>query len=74
LRKNNKDYNETTPKGIIMTWKAKLKKAWDEHPLEVIIVGTVVVNTAAKLIDAWSAAQGRKAYARQVNYRVNTRR
>jgi hypothetical protein len=50
---------------------ANLKKKFEEHPVEVIAVCSVAVVAAAKLIDALSAAQGRRAYAKQVNYRVN---
>jgi hypothetical protein len=52
-------------------WKDKLKMYWDENPLAVITVGALAVTAAAKLIDAMSAAQGRRAYAKQVDYRVN---
>lgn len=54
-------------------WKVKLKKAWDENPLAVIGIGALAVTAAAKLIDAMSAAQGRRAYAKQVDYRIMTR-
>ena len=57
-----------------MTWKDKLKQQWNENPLAVIAIGAIAAQAAAKLIDAFSAAKGRNAYARQVNYRVNTRR
>ncbi len=52
-------------------WKDKLKKAWDENPLAVIGVGVLAVTATAKIIDSVSAAQGRRAYARQVDYRVS---
>lgn len=51
-------------------WKTKLKKHWDENPLVVIAVAVGAVSAVAKLIDALSAAQGRRAYAKQVDYRV----
>lgn len=51
-------------------WKLKLKKAWDENPVAVIAVGALAVTATAKLIDAMSAAQGRRAYARQVDYKI----
>lgn len=57
-----------------MNWKDKIKQQWNENPLAVIGVGALAVTAASKLIDAWSAAKGRNAYAKQVNYRVNTRR
>jgi len=50
--------------------KDKLKKYWDENPVEFIVVASLAATAAAKLIDAMSAAQGRRAYSRQVNYRV----
>lgn len=53
-----------------MTWKEKLKKQWDENPLAVIAIGALAVTAAAKLVDAASAAQGRRAYARQIDYRI----
>ena len=56
-----------------MTWKDKLKKAWDDNPLMVIGIGVVAVTAAAKLIDSVSVAQGRRAYARQVDYRINSK-
>ena len=55
-------------------WKDKLKKAWDENPLAVVAVGAFALGAVAKTIDAVSAAQGRRAYAKQVDYRVKTRR
>jgi hypothetical protein len=48
----------------------KLKKYWNENPMEFIAVSALAVTAAAKLIDAMSAAQGRRAYAQQVKYRV----
>lgn len=51
-------------------WKDELKKEWDSNPLSVLTVGALVVSAAAKLIDARSKSKGRRAYAKQVNYRV----
>jgi len=56
-----------------MTWKDKLKAAWDDNPLQVILIGAFAATAAAKIVDAASAAQGRRAYAKQVDYRVNNR-
>ena len=70
-RKINTASNENPQKGNEMNnWKTKLKQAWNENPLLVISVGASVVYATAKIIDATSAAQGRRAYAKQVNYRV----
>lgn len=47
----------------------KLKQKWNDKPIEVLIVGALVVTAAAKLIDAVSIAQGRRALATQRNIR-----
>ena len=52
---------------------ADLKRQWEENPMQVILVGSVAATAAAKLIDAWSGRQGRKAYARQVDLRAKGR-
>jgi hypothetical protein len=57
-----------------MTWKEKLKRQWDENPMLVITVVTFALTGAAKFIDAWSAAKGRNAYARQIDYKISNRR
>lgn len=51
-------------------WKDRLKKEWNENPLQVIAIGALAATAVAKLLDSMSAAQGRRAYAKQVNYRV----
>lgn len=55
------------------TWKDKLRRQWNEHPMECIMVAAVAATAAAKLVDAMSAAQGRRAYAKQVELRANGR-
>ncbi|MET0785850.1 MAG: hypothetical protein ABWY25_04030 [Paenisporosarcina sp.] len=52
----------------------KVKKAWDENPIAVVAVGALAATAAAKLIDAMSAAQGRRAYARQIDYKISHKR
>lgn len=52
----------------------RLKKKFDENPIEVIAVGAAATIAVAKLIDALSAAQGRRAYAQQVKYSTRHRR
>ena len=47
-----------------------LKHQFEQNPAAVIGVGAAAIAAIAKLIDATSAAQGRRAYAKQVNYRV----
>lgn len=51
----------------------KIKRKFEEDPFTVIIIGSLAVTATAKLIDSLSAAQGRRAYARQVDYRVTKR-
>lgn len=55
-------------------WKDKLKKAFDENPVAVIGVGAFAVASLAKLIDAMSAAQGRRAYARQIDFKIHKKK
>jgi hypothetical protein len=54
-------------------WKEKIAKAWNDQPLTVIAIGAVAVTAVAKLIDATSAAQGRRAYAKQIDYKISRR-
>lgn len=51
----------------------KLKQKFNEDPITFIVVASLAVASTAKLIDALSAAQGRRAYAKQINYKVNRR-
>lgn len=51
-------------------WKRKLQRQFEENPVAVIMVAAMALTATAKIIDAVSAAQGRRAYAKQVNYRV----
>jgi hypothetical protein len=54
-------------------WNDKLKEVWDENPLGVMLVGGFVTSSAAMLINALSAARSRRAYARQIDYKVKRR-
>ncbi len=51
----------------------KIKQKFNEDPLQVIMIGALAATAAAKLLDAMSAAQGRRAYARQIDYKINHR-
>jgi hypothetical protein len=44
----------------------KLKQLWNDKPAEFIVVMSAAAIAAVKVIDAVSAAQGRRAYAQQV--------
>lgn len=57
-----------------MTWQEKLKEQWDENPITVIGVGALAITAVAKLIDAVSASKGRRAYARQIDYKIRNRK
>ena len=50
----------------------KLLRKWEEEPVQMIVVTGFAVTATAKLIDSVSAAQGRRAYARQVNHKIKT--
>lgn len=52
------------------TWKDKLKRRWNEDPVQCIVIGSFAAVAVAKLVDALSAAQGRRAYARQIDYKI----
>lgn len=49
----------------------KLKAEFEANPLQTIAVCALAVTAASKLLDSMSAAQGRRAYAKQVDYRVS---
>ena len=49
----------------------KLKQKFNEDPILVVVVGSLAATAAAKLIDSLSAAQGRRAYAKQVRFRIS---
>jgi hypothetical protein len=55
-----------------MNWKDRLKQAWNENPLQVIATGAMAVTAAALLVDAASKAKSRRAYSKQVEYRIMT--
>lgn len=44
------------------------------HPMETLAVVVTVISTLPKMIDSVSAAQGRRAYAKQVKYSTRRRR
>lgn len=51
-----------------------MKQQWNENPLGVVAVVAAALSGAAAVVNATSAAQGRRAYAKQVNYRVKNGR
>jgi hypothetical protein len=55
-------------------WKDRLKEEWDRNPLQVMTVGALAATAAAKVLDTLSAAQGRRAYAKDVDRRVRNQR
>ncbi len=66
-----------TRESIKKSWKKgvdKIRETWEENPVLVIGVTAAALTAAAKFIDAVSSARSRRAYARQVDFRVNPRR
>ena len=51
----------------------KIKRKWEEEPLQVIVIATFAVTALTKLIDVTSQASSRRAYAKQIDYRVKRR-
>ena len=47
-----------------------LKRQAEENPLMALGVAAALITSIAKLMDANSAAQGRRAYAKQVDLRA----
>lgn len=52
----------------------KLEKAWNDNPLLVIGVATGAAMSIAKIVEAVSSVQGRRAYAKQVNMKARNRK
>ena len=57
-----------------MSWKTQLKEYWEKEPLTVVAVASGAVMAATGVLNALSAAKGRRAYAKQVNYRVKNQK
>lgn len=55
-------------------WQDRLKQEWNDNPLQVIAIVALAAGAVAKVVDSMSAASGRRAYAKQVNYRVKHRK
>jgi hypothetical protein len=47
----------------------RIKQAWEENPLAVIVVASGAVLATAKLIDSVTAAQNAKSWKKEVNRR-----
>ena len=52
----------------------KLQQKFNEDPIVVIVVGSLALGAVAKVLDSASAAQGRRAYAKQIDYKINHQR
>lgn len=50
-------------------WLQNLKKAFNENPIQVIIVGSAAAYSAAALINAVAGVKSRNAYAKQIKLR-----
>jgi hypothetical protein len=49
---------------------SNLKAQAEANPIAALMVGALVFKATSQLIDAQSAASGRRAYAKQVDYRI----
>jgi hypothetical protein len=47
-----------------------LKHQAEANPLMALIIGTALLNGAARFVDASGAAVGRRAYARQIDNKI----
>lgn len=47
----------------------KLKKAWEENPLSVILVGSLAATAAAKLLEASNNRTNARAWEKEVDRR-----
>ena len=48
----------------------KIKQAWDDNPIGVLIVGAFVATAASKVLDARSSARNSRAWQREVDRRI----
>lgn len=55
-------------------WYDQIKKQFDENPAQTVMVAALATTALAKLIDAVSVSKGRRAYARQIDYKIRQRR
>lgn len=47
----------------------KLKRTWEDNPMQCLIVGALVATAAAKFIDASANAASRRTWAKEVDRR-----
>jgi hypothetical protein len=48
----------------------RLKQAWNENPMQVLIVGSLVVTATAKLLDASTSRANSRAWNMEVQRRM----
>jgi hypothetical protein len=51
-----------------------LKRQAEENPIGALVVSSIVMTAASKLIKSYGETSGSRAYAKQVNYRIKNRR
>jgi len=61
-------------KRALMSGLRRLKEQWEENPMAVMAITVAALTAASKFIDSISAVQGRRAYAKQINHRVRTKK
>jgi hypothetical protein len=52
----------------------RLKEAWDENPIGVLLAGAAFFTGAAKFIDSFGSYQSKRAYAKEAEERAKTYR
>lgn len=54
-------------------WLQKLKKEFNDNPIQVILVFSAAAYSGAKLLDAVAGIRSRNAYAKQIKLREQGR-
>lgn len=50
-------------------WLQKLKKEFNDNPIQVVLVASAFMYSGAKLLDAVAGIRSRNAYAKQIKLR-----
>lgn len=74
LAKNTRHIMRPYPKEKTMKkFIDNLKRSAQENPVATLAVAALVITATAKFIDAAGHATGSRAYAKQVNHRINSK-
>jgi len=67
IQKRNPGFSNSR---FVKNFMEKLNQAFEENPLQVIVLGVAILSATTKIIIAIGRARGSHAYARQVNHRI----